>query len=131
MMKTLKVVGVKFDNPDGSSRQDILKDIYDDYWTEMRENEIVVTLLREPENSYDENAVAVFIETPSEGNKQVGYLSASDVAVISEFMDDGIVPSVSIDDMGAATGDIVWLRIIVDTDRKNTVIDEDGNVYEF
>ena len=44
----LKVVGVTFNNPDGSSRQDILRHV---------DKQDIIMLVREPDNQYDKYAV--------------------------------------------------------------------------
>ena len=59
---TTKVVGVSKDNADGTSRQVIIK--------ENVEEEDSVILQREPENTYDPDAVRVMTVQ----GKQIGYL---------------------------------------------------------
>ncbi len=58
-----KVVGVSKENPDGASRQEIIKN-------EVEEGDLL-SLEVEPENEFDPNAIKVLSRT---GN-QIGYLS--------------------------------------------------------
>lgn len=62
-MTKYKVVGTTHENPDGTSRQEIIKHL-----TKFSK----ITLVREPNNEYDKNAVAVYAN-----GKQIGYLSAA------------------------------------------------------
>jgi len=79
-----KIVGVSFDNDDGTSRQELIEDELDDL---VQEGETVyLKLLREPHNQYDDKAVAVF--SPSGG--QLGYLSNQVVESVAPLMDEGI-----------------------------------------
>ena len=130
--KVFKVVGVSFKNDDGSSRQDVLKGIYDDLWTEGRESEIKFRLSREPDNKYDSNAVAVLYKTesryvrvgyiPKDVNEQLGVMLAAGSAK----------PDVSVDSMGLARNGNVSLSISVMTfDRSEIVVDDRGRTFYY
>lgn len=80
-----KVVGVSHKNEDGSSRQKIIKDY-------ASENKYVI-LEREPNNKFDKNAVAVFIEAGflfSHGKYQLGYLDGRTAEDIAPLIDSGV-----------------------------------------
>lgn len=63
-----KVSGVSYPNPDGSSRQEIIKK----YCQPGRR----LLLIKEPENKYDPNAIAIYIEVGPK-KYQIGYVSAA------------------------------------------------------
>lgn len=71
----LKVVGVTFNNDDGTSRQEIIKAMTKD---------APVTLTREPNNKYDPNAIMV-----SSIDGQVGYIGKEYVKILAPMMDNG------------------------------------------
>lgn len=73
---SLPVCGERFDNEDGSSRQDELR--------QCRPGELI-TLMREPENPHDHMAVAVY----SCRGVQVGYLGRERACWIGSKMDRG------------------------------------------
>lgn len=70
-----KVVGVTFANPDGTSRQEII--------SKMQKGN-PVSLVREPNNLYDPNAIAVYF-----GEEQVGYIARGEAELLSQLMDLG------------------------------------------
>lgn len=72
----LKPSGVTFQNPDGTSRQEIIKSLH------IGDG---LTLIREPENQYDKNAVAVYA-----GPRMVGYIGKESAPGIARKMDAGI-----------------------------------------
>lgn len=78
------VAGATKTNPDGTSRQKIIKKIAKGESLE---------LVREPENPYDENAVAVFRKT----GEQVGYISRKYCETIAYHMDRGGEIMVTVD----------------------------------
>ena len=76
-----KVVGVTHNNPDASSRQTVLKRLVPDQ---------PLSLIREPENRYDQNAIMVC--TPSRflrRARQIGYLSAELANEYARLLDAG------------------------------------------
>ncbi len=72
---TIPVAGESFDNHDGTSRQKIIKS--------MRLAD-PVTLLREPDNPYDRNAIAVH-----HASGQIGYVSRDNAKWLAEVIDGG------------------------------------------
>lgn len=71
----LKVVGVTFNNDDGTKRSDIIKNM---------DVNTAVTLEREPDNKYDANAIKVMTEYG-----QIGYIGKDYSAILAGFMDAG------------------------------------------
>ena len=71
-----KVVGVSKDNPDGSSRQEIIK-------REVDEDDKLL-LEAEPTNRYDENAIRIL----SKKGNQIGYLSREIAEKIKPALDN-------------------------------------------
>ena len=69
-----RIAGVTFDNPDGSSRQELLQ--------KLKPNAKLV-LKREPTNQHDENAVKVL-----NGKKMLGYLPRQAAAILAPVMDN-------------------------------------------
>jgi len=77
-----KIVGVTFANPDGSDRQELIEDLDD----QLQQNPFVdLRLKREPENSYDPNAIQVL---DGQG-RQLGYLSRSVCTTLAPLIDNG------------------------------------------
>lgn len=77
-----KVVGVTFDG-----RQETLKSLYEKYG----KNPFEVTLVPEPENEFDANAIAVVAE-----DEQLGYLSKKDNSLVWDYamsQNEGQMPS--------------------------------------
>lgn len=74
-----KVAGVTKDNPDGRNRQDILKTC------KTREK---LTFVREPNNPYSKNAVAIY-----RGADMLGYVNEDFAATIAPMIDSGAVVS--------------------------------------
>ena len=52
-------------------------------------------LVREPENEYDENAIAVYLPGRLMGGKQLGYLHRETAAVLAPKLDEGVVKIVN------------------------------------
>lgn len=82
----LKAVGVTFANNDGTERQDVIK--------QLNKGDNIV-LVREPNNSYDPNAVKVITEYG-----QAGYIGKDYAAIISSMIAEGRVFEVSVNDVG-------------------------------
>lgn len=82
-MTKYKVVGSSFPNEDGTSRQEIISHL-----TKASK----ITLVREPKNIYDKNAIAVYAN-----GKQVGYLSSGYAADFAPKIDGGSWFDVSVD----------------------------------
>lgn len=78
---TIRAAGTAFGN-----RQQKLE-----YIAQFRLNELQVTLQREPENPYDQDAIKVFITVlPIRKYTQVGYLSKSLSKEVAKVMDAGV-----------------------------------------
>ena len=90
-----KLAGVTIDNKDGRNRQTIIK-------TLLNENDLL-TLVREPNNKADPNAIAVYFETQfgndpwGDRRYQVGYLTSEVAAELAPLIDrkEPIICSVS------------------------------------
>ena len=74
-----KIVGVSFDNSNGSSRQDLI--------TSLEGLPCPLTLNREHGNPHDENAIAVM---DSHG-RQLGFLSRNIAEQMAPIMDSGLL----------------------------------------
>lgn len=74
-----KVAGVTKSNPDGTNRQDIIYEQVTGYSD--------LYLKREPENPYDENAVAVYL---AEGDIKLGYIKSALAEEISGKLARGV-----------------------------------------
>lgn len=90
MSKTIKTKlrSVSVTNPDGSSRQDIIDRFVqpDDY----------LELEREPQNPYDNNALAAFADIGGGKKVKVGYISRELAAQISPLWDSGYLVTCSV-----------------------------------
>lgn len=107
----LKVVGVTFDNPNGTSRQEAISKVRLDS---------KIWLRREPENEYDPNAIAVFTEIIELSDRsygslevQLGFLSGEDAQNMAVLMDSGIQFEAVVEQIGIYKGKN-YLKILVD-----------------
>jgi hypothetical protein len=127
-----RIVGVTFKNEDGTPRQDILKDIYDDYWLEDEDDQVSISLVREPNNQYDSNAIAVFASF--EGTKgRIGYIGRGENEELVELFKIGCIDgSGSIESMGLARGAKVACDIKISIYEEDDMIhDNTGRAYYF
>lgn len=74
----LKVAGVKF-------RQSELDELYGKDW-----NQLKVELQQEPENNYDPEAIAIWINQPNRDSIQLGYIPALVAPVLNDCIRLGI-----------------------------------------
>lgn len=81
------VAGTGFQNSDGSRRAEIIR--------KYCSNGATVHLRREPDNKYDSNAIAVYLETPGflgligKQLRQVGYIKSKRAAFLAQKLDHG------------------------------------------
>lgn len=129
----IQAVGVSFKNPDGSSRQEVICKLYDDYYTEGLEDEIVVSVETDPQNKYDSNAVKISFEEPVQGD--AGYIPRNQAAWISEALNEDRVTDVELGSMGVVKGGKVGfsikLTVIDNRDEPDEIQSEDGETYRF
>lgn len=64
----VSLVGITFKNDDGSSRQDLLGALYDNWWTEGKEKRVRLELRAEPLNPHDSNAIGVWCLGPEKSD---------------------------------------------------------------
>ena len=87
-----KVVGVTAKNSNGTDRQDYIKR----YCKKNKE----LVLKREPKNTYDSNAIAIFIKTKifffKNAKFQIGYIRADIATQLVPYMDKGGIVTSSI-----------------------------------
>ncbi|MDF2615438.1 MAG: hypothetical protein K0Q47_93 [Sedimentibacter sp.] len=88
-MVKYRVVGTTHKNPNGTSRQEIISHL-----TKASK----ITLVREPDNEYDKNAIAVYAN-----EKQIGYLSSAYAATFAPKIDAGRRFEVNVDTIGSRT----------------------------
>lgn len=95
-----KVAGVTASNANGTSRQA--------YIAKFCRAGMPVTFMREPDNSYDSNAVAVFITGRAliffSAPVQIGYLNAELAPEIARHMDKGGHVSAVVSDVTGGSG---------------------------
>jgi hypothetical protein len=94
-----KTVGVTFENPNGTSRQQIISNMTKDS---------PVSLKREPSNLYDRNAVAVLYV-----DQQIGYIPREFAQVLAPMMDQGRKFTAIVDQVDIYQG-TYYCHIIVD-----------------
>lgn len=94
----LKVTGVSFQNLDGSFRQEILSQM---------DEKTPISLVREPENEYDPNAIVVMA-----GDEQVGYVGREENVMLAPLMDAGILFEAEIWEL-AQYKDTWYLHILI------------------
>lgn len=83
----LHVVGVTFNNEDGTSRQQILETV---------NSGDILKLVREPGNVYDINAIKV----DTEDGRQIGYIGKQYAEILAPMMDMGKRFSAVVEDTG-------------------------------
>jgi single-stranded-DNA-specific exonuclease len=93
------VAGVTYENPDGTSRQEIVET--------CRDGEELF-LLREPDNEHDPNAIAVVRRS----REQCGYIPAELAENLAPSMDAGVrVDAIILERTGDGQGDSFGLEI--------------------
>ena len=101
-----KLVGVTFTNEDGSNRQDILREIFDNFDPDVK---IFLKAKRETDNPYDPKAVAIF----TEDDRQLGYLSRKVNETVAPWLDEGwglLVEIVSVNGDEGYVGINIWIE---------------------
>ena len=77
-----KLVGVTFQNNDGSSRQQFLSELADDFDPKSK---VLLKAKRDLENPYDDKAIAIY----DEQGRQLGYLSRKVNENVAPWIDGG------------------------------------------
>lgn len=124
-----KVVGVLAVNEDGTSRQDIIK--------KYLAPRMLLDLLREPDNAYDPNAIAVFIKNKNlssvDKSLKIGYLSSEIAEQLAPIIDDGeIYHCIVLDVTGGKNGMAYGVNIHLTTsvNKLGHVAADDSVLYE-
>ncbi len=86
-----KVVGVTFDNDDGTNRQDILEKI--------KTGDKTISLKRDPNNAYDKNAIEVHSNYGI-----VGFINADLAANLAGQMDSGKIVKAAVEEITGGQG---------------------------
>lgn len=73
----IKIAGVSF-------RQKELGELYEEDW-----NNLSVELQQEPENKYDPNAIAIWVNRPNQDSIHAGYIPALVAPHINELLSNG------------------------------------------
>jgi len=97
-----KVVGVTHENEYGESRQEIIRERLYEYDS--------LDLRREPDNEYDNNAIAVYTDT----GEQIGYLSSEVAEELAPLMDDGWEVKAVVKDITGDEGKISGVNIEIE-----------------
>lgn len=134
MRHQVKVVGVTFEG-----RQEALARLYDDWFTEGLEDDIVIALERDPENPHDQNAVKVMLVEPSELARDIGFVPRDQAGWVGKAIQDGRVSRVEVDGMGCSGRGAVWMSLsldVADNDQErgqddDTITGQDGRRYRF
>ena len=136
----ISVAGVTFKNSDGTHRQDVLGTLYDDYWTEDREDEVEIELRHDRKNRYDSNAVAIHVTAPKEAVGQIGFVPADQAEYVGQQLSLERIARVEVADMGCIRGNKIWAKLTIqmrgEEDPLNgkpvsSIEDENGRRYEF
>jgi len=107
------VTGSVYKNKDGTSRQELLGTLYDDYYMEGYEDEIVLKLKPDTKNKHDENAVAVWCMEPEEAKGMLGYIPSEHAPDIKAALKRKKVRKVEFDHMGVRRGNKIWARLVI------------------
>jgi len=97
----IKVTGVNFPNLDGSSRQKILEELY------KSGGNFIISLVREPQNEYDKNAIMVLA-----GDRQVGYVGREESELLAPLMDANTFFETEVWELGEYKG-TYYLHILI------------------
>jgi hypothetical protein len=82
-----RIAGVTFDNQDGTSRQALIRLV------SVGEQ---LSLVREPHNPFDHNAIALLAAEGKAQGKQLGFVPRSLAAVLAPLLDEGLQLSATI-----------------------------------
>jgi hypothetical protein len=112
-MAVLKLAGVTF-------RQELLRRIYDEVWTEGRADEIDLDLVPEPSNPHDPNAIRVVCNAPASYAGHVGYVPATEAPRVLAALRANRIGRVRFAEMNAGRGGNVWAKIGLAARRETT-----------
>ena len=107
-----KLVGVTFDNEDGSSRQQCIAELDETFDISKK---TFLTAKRDTNNQYDDKAVAIF----DDKGRQLGYLSRKVNETVAPWMDDGFDLVVEIVNVTGGDGSHWGLNIWVEKKKKS------------
>lgn len=107
-----KLVGVTFDNNNGSSRQQFLEELYDVFDIN---NKTFLSAKRDTNNPYDDKAVAIY----DEQHRQLGYLSRKVNETVAPWMDDGFGLLIEVVNVTGGEGAHWGLNIWVEKKKKS------------
>ena len=107
-----KLVGVTFDNNNGTSRQQFLEDIYESFDINTK---TFLTAKRDLDNPYDDKAVAIY----DSQERQLGYLSRKVNETVAPWMDEGFDLLVEVVNVTGGEGSHWGLNIWVEKKKKS------------
>jgi hypothetical protein len=107
-----KLVGVTFDNEDGSSRQQCIAELDETFDISKK---TFLTAKRDTNNQYDDKAVAIF----DDKGRQLGYLSRKVNETVAPWMDEGFDLVVEIVNVTGGDGSHWGLNIWVEKKKKS------------
>ena len=107
-----KLVGVTFDNNNGTSRQQFLEELYESFDINTK---TFLTAKRDLDNPYDDKAVAIY----DLQGRQLGYLSRKVNETVAPWMDDGFALLVEVVNVTGGDGSHWGLNIWVEKQKKS------------
>ena len=107
-----KLVGVTFDNNNGSSRQQFLEELYESFDIDSK---TFLTAKRDLDNPYDDKAVAIY----DLQGRQLGYLSRKVNETVAPWMDDGFTLLVEVVNVTGGDDSHWGLNIWVEKQKKS------------
>jgi len=115
MNLVVKVAGVTFQNPDGSDRQGIIKEIVHDIWSGSLQE---FKLEREPDNPHDPNAVKV-LYGKDEYWRCVGYIPKEQAVYLSKWLEQDKIRALELHEAGKyADKYFLGLRMVILEEKK-------------
>jgi hypothetical protein len=109
-----KIVGVSYDNDDGTSRQSIIR--------HRCRPGLVLKVRREPRNKYGKNAIALWVPASLfHGSAQIGYISHDLAEELAPYIDRGGHVVVTISDVtGGGRDKYYGVNVLIASDRAET-----------
>lgn len=95
----IKVAGVSFVNEDKTRRQELLAILYDDWFTEGKQDSVKLRLRPEPDNEVDPNAVGVWVVEPKSARGRIGFVPSEQAASIKAAVHQRRVAAIVLEDM--------------------------------
>lgn len=108
---SFKVVGVNFENEDGTKRQALLGELYDNHYGTVRQHAMRFRLEPEDDNPEDRQAVGVYCDAPAEAAGRLGFVPRELAPKVREALRRDLIGSIELHQMTLGSNGVVGLQL--------------------